>query len=39
MIEATSYKPETLALHTEQKPDPATNAQAAPIYQATSLRL
>ncbi len=27
---------ETLALHGGQKPDPATNARAVPIYQTTS---
>jgi len=29
-------KPETLALHAGQKPDPATTARAVPIYQTTS---
>ncbi len=31
-----SYRPETIALHGGQKPDPATNARAVPIYQTTS---
>ncbi|GAB4370842.1 MAG: O-acetylhomoserine aminocarboxypropyltransferase/cysteine synthase [Deltaproteobacteria bacterium] len=31
-----NYKPETIALHGGQKPDPATNARAVPIYQTTS---
>ena len=29
-------QPETLALHAGQKPDPATNSRAVPIYQTTS---
>jgi O-acetylhomoserine (thiol)-lyase len=29
-------RPETIALHTGQQPDPATNARAVPIYQTTS---
>ncbi|UUY05476.1 O-acetylhomoserine aminocarboxypropyltransferase/cysteine synthase [Svornostia abyssi] len=29
-------RPETLALHAGQEPDPATNARAVPIYQTTS---
>src|SRR5450755_4171248 len=29
-------RPETLALHGGQEPDPATNARAVPIYQTTS---
>ncbi len=33
---ADSYRPETIALHGGQKPDPATNARAVPIYQTTS---
>src|SRR5512140_2575188 len=36
MSEAASYRTETLALHAGQKPDPATNARAVPIYQTTS---
>src|SRR5512135_3493040 len=31
-----AYKPETVALHGGQKPDPATAARAVPIYQTTS---
>ena len=31
-----SYRAETIALHGGQKPDPATNARAVPIYQTTS---
>ncbi len=31
-----SIKPETLALHAGQQPDPATGARAVPIYQTTS---
>jgi len=31
-----STRPETLALHAGQEPDPATNARAVPIYQTTS---
>jgi O-acetylhomoserine (thiol)-lyase len=30
------YRPETIALHGGQSPDPATNARAVPIYQTTS---
>ena len=30
------FRPETLALHAGQKPDPATNARAVPIYATTS---
>jgi O-acetylhomoserine (thiol)-lyase len=33
---AESYRAETIALHGGQKPDPATNARAVPIYQTTS---
>jgi len=33
---SSAYKPETIALHGGQKPDPATNARAVPIYQTTS---
>ncbi|MGE5551308.1 MAG: homocysteine synthase [Bacteroidota bacterium] len=32
----TSYRPETLAIHAGQQPDPATGARAVPIYQTTS---
>ncbi|NJD28594.1 MAG: O-acetylhomoserine aminocarboxypropyltransferase/cysteine synthase [Chloroflexi bacterium] len=31
-----NLRPETLALHAGQKPDPATNARAVPIYATTS---
>ena len=31
-----SYRPETLAIHAGQSPDPATNARAVPIYATTS---
>ncbi len=30
------FRPETIALHGGQEPDPATNARAVPIYQTTS---
>jgi O-acetylhomoserine (thiol)-lyase len=30
------YRPETLALHAGQEPDPTTGARAVPIYQTTS---
>ncbi len=30
------FRPETLALHAGQQPDPATNARAVPIYATTS---
>ena len=37
MSEQQPYtRPETVALHTGQEPDPATNARAVPIYQTTS---
>jgi O-acetylhomoserine (thiol)-lyase len=37
MSDATSaYRPETLAVHAGQEPDPATNSRAVPIYQTTS---
>ena len=38
MTDLKQNKPgfETLALHGGQKPDPATNARAVPIYQTTS---
>ena len=29
-------RPETMALHSGQTPDPTTNARAVPIYQTTS---
>jgi O-acetylhomoserine (thiol)-lyase len=31
-----TFQPETIALHAGQKPDPATNARAVPIYATTS---
>lgn len=31
-----SYRPDTLAIHAGQVPDPATNARAVPIYATTS---
>ncbi len=34
--EKRNYRFETLQLHAGQKPDPATNARAVPIYQTTS---
>ncbi|MCW2983475.1 MAG: O-acetylhomoserine aminocarboxypropyltransferase/cysteine synthase [Conexibacter sp.] len=34
--EAITYRPETVALHGGQSPDPTTNARAVPIYQTTS---
>lgn len=33
---SSTYKPETIALHGGQKPDPTTNSRAVPIYQTTS---
>jgi O-acetylhomoserine (thiol)-lyase len=33
---AITYRPETVALHGGQSPDPTTNARAVPIYQTTS---
>ncbi len=35
-LDTTTLRPETLALHAGQKPDPATNARAVPIYATTS---
>lgn len=32
----TDYRPETLAIHAGQSPDPATNARITPIYQTAS---
>ena len=32
----STLKPETIALHGGQKPDPTTNSRAVPIYQTTS---
>ena len=36
MSDPTTYRPETLAVHAGQSPDPATNARAVPIYATTS---
>jgi len=36
MTDQQQYRPETIALHGGQAPDPATNARAVPIYQTTS---
>ena len=36
MVEAKFLKPDTLALHAGQQPDPVTGARAVPIYQTTS---
>jgi O-acetylhomoserine (thiol)-lyase len=36
MADERNYRPETLALHAGQVPDPATKARAVPIYQTTS---
>ncbi len=36
MTDQRTFQPETLALHAGQKPDPATNARAVPIYATTS---
>ncbi len=35
-VDQSKLHPETLALHAGQKPDPATNARAVPIYATTS---
>jgi O-acetylhomoserine (thiol)-lyase len=35
-LDPTTLRPETRALHSGQKPDPATNARAVPIYATTS---
>jgi O-acetylhomoserine (thiol)-lyase len=35
-IDPATFRPETRALHSGQKPDPATNARAVPIYATTS---
>ena len=35
-LDPTTLRPETLALHAGQQPDPATNARAVPIYATTS---
>jgi O-acetylhomoserine (thiol)-lyase len=34
--DAITYRPETIALHGGQSPDPATNSRAVPIYQTSS---
>src|SRR4051794_20654366 len=34
--DAITHRPETVALHGGQSPDPATNSRAVPIYQTTS---
>jgi O-acetylhomoserine (thiol)-lyase len=36
MSEEKNFRPETIALHTGQEPDPTTNARAVPIYQTVS---
>ena len=36
MAEAKFLKPDTLALHAGQHPDPVTGSRAVPIYQTTS---
>jgi len=36
MVEARFLKPDTLAVHAGQQPDPVTGARAVPIYQTTS---
>ena len=36
MVEASSLRPETLALHAGQTPDPRNGAQAVPIYQTNA---
>ena len=36
MVEPKFLRPDTLALHAGQQPDPATGARAVPIYQTTS---
>src|SRR6187551_3578847 len=35
-LDPTTFRPETRALHSGQKPDTATNARAVPIYATTS---
>jgi O-acetylhomoserine (thiol)-lyase len=34
--QSTAYRPETLAVHAGQEPDPTTKSRAVPIYQTTS---
>src|SRR4029079_16665008 len=36
VVEAKFLKPDTLALHAGQHPDPVTGARAVPIYRTTS---
>jgi O-acetylhomoserine (thiol)-lyase len=36
MSDTPEYRPDTLALHAGQEPDPTTNSRAVPIYQTTS---
>ena len=36
MSDQPTYRPETLAVHAGQSPDPTTNARAVPIYATTS---
>mgnify|MGYP000376204486 CR=1 FL=1 len=36
MADDTTLRPETLAVHAGQEPDPTTNSRAVPIYQTTS---
>jgi O-acetylhomoserine (thiol)-lyase len=36
MAKPKTYRPDTLALHAGQRPDPATGARATPIYQTAS---
>ncbi len=38
MTDTPNLRPETLAVHAGQVPDPATNAVAVPIYQTTSFQ-
>ena len=35
-LDPATFRPETRALHSGQKPDPATNARAVPIYATTT---
>jgi Cys/Met metabolism PLP-dependent enzyme len=35
-VSTNGQRPETIALHGGQSPDPTTNARAVPIYQTTS---
>ncbi len=36
MADHSTFRPETLAVHAGQEPDPTTNSRAVPIYQTTS---